>query len=74
MTRRKLGHLSGANQKRGVSLQRVEYLLAEFHRHVADRNSVGADARFGAHAFGDTEGVVNQAIQNAAGRSSFERD
>ena len=63
VARRKLRHLSRADQHHSPLLQRSEYLARKFHGCVTDRNSADADIGLGAHSLGDAECARDYRVQ-----------
>ena len=52
-------HLTGPYQHDGVAFQGVEYLLAQFDGHIADRNGICRDSGLRSNPFGNAERVVH---------------
>ena len=73
VARRELDHLAGADQERRVPLEAREHAPRELDAGGGDRDRARADRGFRAHALGDGEGGLEQAIEQRAGRARLLR-
>ena len=65
MTRRKLRHLTRADQHHSLLLQRSEDLAREFDSRIADRHGADADFGLGPHPLGDAECARHYRVQKS---------
>ncbi len=64
MARHQIAHFTGADQHDGLIVETVENPPGEIHRDRAHRHRAAADPGFAAHAFGDGERTMEQAMQD----------
>ncbi len=69
MPRDELRHLARADQHRGLVRERLEDLQREVDRDRADGDAPRRDAGLGAHALRDRERLVEDAVEDGAGRA-----
>ena len=67
-------HVAGADQQGVVSAQVLVHAPRQADRRRGQRYGIGADAGFGAHAFGGRKSGLKQLVEDRPGAAAFLRD
>ena len=73
MPRGQRNRFARADEQRRVLLEALEHGARQSHRRRGDRHGIRADARLRAHALGDRESRLQQAIEIRPGDALIER-
>ncbi len=74
VTRRQIAHFAGTDEQNGFAGEGAEDFAGKIGGHRGDRNGGSADLCFGADAFGNGEGTLQQRIEHGFDGADFAGD